>query len=63
MKLNDRQKAALQSYARSVVGAVVAVAATGNYQPDDLVKAAVAALIPPLLRWVNAGDPAFGRKS
>lgn len=61
MKLNPKQKAALQSYARSVVGAVVAVAATGNYAPDDLAKAAVAALIPPILRWVNSNDPAFGR--
>jgi len=63
MKLNCRHQAALQSYARSVVGAVVAVAATGNYAPDDLAKAAVAALIPPLLRWVNSSDPAFGRSS
>ncbi len=63
MKLCNRHKAALQSYARSVVGAVVAVAATGNYAPDDLAKAAVAALIPPVLRWVNSSDPAFGRGS
>jgi len=61
MKLNDRQKAALQSYARSVLGAVVAVAATGNYSPEDFAKAAVAALIPPVLRWVNSNDAAFGR--
>ena len=63
MTLNSKQKAALQSYARSVVGAVVAVVATGNFAPDDLAKAAVAALIPPLLRWVNSNDPAFGRGS
>lgn len=63
MKISKQQKAALESYARSVLGAVVAVAATGNYQPDDLAKAAVAALIPPALRWVNTGDPAFGRKT
>ena len=63
MKLNCKHKAALSSYARSVVAAVVAVAATGNYAPDDLAKAAVAALIPPILRWANSGDPAFGRSS
>jgi hypothetical protein len=62
MKISKQQKAALQSYARSVVGAVVAVVATGNYAPDDLVKAAVAALIPPIMRWANVNDPAFGRK-
>lgn len=63
MKFNCKHKAALSSYARSVVAAVVAVAATGNYAPDDLAKAAVAALIPPILRWANSGDPAFGRGS
>jgi len=61
MTVSPKHLAALQSYARSVVGAVVAVAATGNYAPDDLAKAAVAALIPPVLRWVNSNDPAFGR--
>ena len=63
MKISKKQKSALQSYLRIVVGAVVAVAATGNYAPDDLGKAAVAALIPPILRWANTGDPAFGRKA
>ena len=63
MKISKQQKAALQSYFRSVVAAVVAVAATGNYAPDDLGKAAVAALIPPVLRWANSKDPAFGRGS
>jgi len=61
MKISKQQKSALESYARSVLGAVVAVAATGNYAPDDLAKAAVAALIPPILRWANSNDPAFGR--
>jgi len=61
MKVSKQQKAALESYARSVLGAVVAVAATGNYALDDLGKAAVAALIPPILRWANSSDPAFGR--
>ena len=63
MKISKQQKSALESYARSVLGAVVAVAATGNYAPDDLGKAALAALIPPILRWANTGDPAFGRKA
>ena len=63
MKISKQQKSALESYARSVVAAVVAVVATGNYAPDDLGKAALAALIPPILRWANTGDPAFGRKA
>jgi hypothetical protein len=63
MNLSESQKAALTSYARSVVAAVIAVASTGNYAPDDLVKAAVAALLPPLMRWANPKDAAFGRGS
>jgi hypothetical protein len=61
MKLSDETKALLASYGRSVLAAVLAVSATGNYAPDDLAKAAVAALLPPLLRWANSSDKAFGR--
>ena len=63
MKITQQQKSAAQSYLRSVVAAVVAVAATGNYAPDYLGKAALAALIPPILRWANSNDPEFGRNS
>jgi hypothetical protein len=61
MKLSKQQQAALASYARSVIGAVAAVIATGNTSPEDLAKAAVAALLPPLIRWANPKDPSFGR--
>jgi len=63
IQLNCRHKAALASYGRSVLAAVLAVAATGNYAPDDLAKAALAAALPPLIRWANPNDPAFGRGS
>jgi len=63
MKLNNKQKAALASYGRSVIAAVLAVVATGNYAPDDLGKAALAAALPPLLRWANKNDASFGRGS
>jgi hypothetical protein len=63
MTLSPKQHAALVSYARHVLGAILAVAATGNYQLEDLGKAAVAALIPPVLRWINPKDEAFGRGS
>jgi len=59
--LSPNQKSAISSYARSVIGAVAAVVATGNYTPEDLLKAAVAALLPPVLRWLNPKDAAFGR--
>lgn len=61
MKLSKQQQAALASYARSAVGAIAAVIATGNYAPEDLAKAAVAALLPPLIRWANPKDSSFGR--
>jgi len=59
MKQSD--KAMLASYGRSVVAAVIAVYSTGNTDPADLGKAALAALVPVLLRYVNPKDLAFGR--
>jgi hypothetical protein len=59
MKQSD--KAILASYGRSVVAAVIAVYSTGNTDPADLGKAALAALVPVLLRYVNPKDLAFGR--
>ena len=59
--MSTQTKAMLASYARSVIAAVAAVAATGNTNPDDLAKAAVAALLPVLMRWANPKDPAYGR--
>lgn len=53
----------LASYARSAFAAVLAVVSTGNYSPEDLAKAGLAALLPPLMRWANSKDPAFGRNS
>ena len=50
------------SYGRSVVAAVLAVYMTGATNPTDYIKAGVAALIPPLMRWANPNDAAFGVK-
>lgn len=61
MKLNESQRAMLASYGRSVLAAVLAVVSTGNYMPEDLLKAVLAAALPPIIRWVNPKDPAFGR--
>ena len=60
IKLSEQQKAMLASYARSAIGAGVAVYATGNHNFSDLAKAAIAALLPPLMRFVNPKDGAFG---
>jgi hypothetical protein len=59
--MNAKLQAMFASYGRSVVGAVVAVYMTGSTTPSDYVKAAVAALIPPIMRWVNPKDLAYGR--
>jgi ABC-type branched-subunit amino acid transport system substrate-binding protein len=59
MKVKD--KAMLASYARSLVGALVAVYSTGTTDPRDFAKGAIAAIIPPVMRWVNKKDEAFGR--
>ena len=59
--MSAQTKAMLASYARSVIAAVTAVASTGNTDPQDLAKAAVAALIPIIMRWANPKDPAYGR--
>ena len=59
--MSAQTKAMLASYARSVIAAVAAVASTGNSDPQDLGKAAVAALLPVVMRWANPKDPAYGR--
>ena len=58
--MNSKLQAALSSYARAAIGAALAIYLTGNTNPSDLGKAAIAALVPPLLRWVNPSDGAFG---
>ena len=59
--MSKQTKAMLASYARSVIAAVAAIAATGNTNPQDLAKAAAAALLPVAMRWANPKDPAYGR--
>jgi hypothetical protein len=59
--LKPKDKALLASYGRSIIAAVIAVYSTGNTDPADLGKAALAALVPVLIRDVNPIDLAFGR--
>jgi hypothetical protein len=59
--MSKQTKAMLASYARSVIAAVAAVIATGNTDPQDLAKAAAAALLPVIMRWANPKDVAYGR--
>ena len=59
--MNKQLKALAASYSRTVIAAVLAVYMTGNTSPTDLGKAGIAALLPPLMRWANPSDKAFGR--
>ncbi len=61
--MKAEHKAMLASYARSMIAAAAAVYSTGNTDPMDLARAAIAAMIPVVLRWANPKDPAFGRKA
>lgn len=59
--LSESNKKMLASYARSCIGAGLAVYMTGNTNPKDIGTAALAALVPVLMRWLNPNDSAFGR--
>lgn len=59
--LNENNKKMLASYARSCIGAGLAVYMTGNTSPKDIATAALAGLVPVIMRWLNPSDPAFGR--
>ena len=58
--MNDKLKAALASYARSVLAAGSALYLAGVTDPVDLAKALLAGLLPVALRALNKNDPAFG---
>jgi len=53
-------KAILASYARSFLAAVIACYLAGVNDPKMLLSAGLAAVLPPLLRWLNPADGTFG---
>jgi len=60
IKLSEQNKALLASYARSVLGAGVAVyASTGDVKMAA--NALWAAALPVILRYLNPKDSAFGK--
>ena len=60
IKLSDQNKALLASYARSVLGAGVAVyASTGDIKMAA--NALWAAALPVIMRYLNPKDVAFGK--
>jgi len=58
--LNDKTKAMLASYGRSVLASGLALYMAGVTDPKDLWAALVAAVAPVALRALNPADKAFG---
>jgi hypothetical protein len=59
--MDNKLKALLASYGRSVLGAATALYLAGVTDPVDLVWSLVAAVLPVLIRYINPKDKAFGR--
>lgn len=58
--INDKTKAMLASYGRSVLASGLALYMSGVTDPKDLWAALVAAIAPVALRAINPNDKAFG---
>lgn len=56
-------KPMLASYCRSFLGAGLAVYMAGVTDPNAILSAGVAAILPVLLRWLNPHDSNFGRSN
>jgi hypothetical protein len=61
--MNAKDKAILGSYARSFLTGAITLYLAGETDPAKLLAAGIAAVLPPLLRWLNPNDKAFGRGS
>jgi hypothetical protein len=59
--MNEQIKALLASYARSVLGAGIALYMSGVTDPKTLAYSLLAAVAPVALRAINPNDKAFGR--
>ena len=61
--MNANDKAIIGSYARSFLTGALTLYRAGETEPKKLLAAGIAAVLPPLLRWLNPNDRAFGRGS
>ena len=59
--MNAKLKAAIASYARSVLSAAIALYLAGVTDPVQLLSALAAGLVPVAIRAVNPKDAAFGK--
>ena len=60
--MKNQIKAAAASYGRSFLGASLAVYMAGVTDPQAILSAGLAAILPVVLRWLNPNDAAYGRK-
>lgn len=58
--MNKKLNAALASYGRAALVAVVVAVSMGKTEPRDLLTAAVIAIAAPVIRAINPKDQAFG---
>ena len=58
--LTKTQKAALQSYFRAVIATTIAAVMAGADDWSSIGAAFLAAALPPIMRYLNPGDSAFG---
>ena len=63
MTLSKEHIAIIQSYGRSILGAVLALYMAGTTDPYLYLNALVAALAPVAIRYFNKNDIAFGKIS
>lgn len=63
INVDEKTKAVIASYARSAVASGLAVYAAGARDARAVLSAGISAVIPPLVRWLNKADTAFGRGS
>lgn len=61
--MSEQDKAIIGSYARSFLTGALTLYMAGETEPKKLLAAGIAAVLPPLLRWLNPNDRAFGRGS
>lgn len=59
--MNTQVKEVIYSYARVFAAAALALYLAGERDWSMLLNAGVGAVLPPLLRWLNPNDQAYGR--
>jgi hypothetical protein len=63
MVIDKKTKAVLASYLRVAIATVMTLILAGESEPKKFVAAVVAATFPPIIRWLNPKDSAYGRGS